>query len=264
MKIEGYITKEVKDFEGVYRISEKGKLYRYRKTLGEWKSIGTQHTNGYITARLSIRTKNKNHSRNTSIHRLVAEAFIDNPEGKEQVDHINENKTDNRVENLRWATPKENIEFYNTRDGRDHHTGLRKRHKTKIKGMISTLRKERAVNLIIEQRIDRLLGVLEEEQMKFSLHVEDEEKRLQVQYDNYRGYRNTTGKKYNSVKDMVKATGKSIVVNGKEFISCGSAAQYIVDNTEGKKKSTISKELRRYLQGKRTSWLMYGEFTIGY
>ena len=62
--------------------------------------------NGYL--RVSLSNEHIKHKR-MLIHRLVAEAFIPNPDKLPQVDHKNEIKTDNNVSNLRWSTPLENL-----------------------------------------------------------------------------------------------------------------------------------------------------------
>jgi hypothetical protein len=80
--------------------------------LGNVKNINTEkilkpslHTDGYKQVTLHVE-KNKIITR--KVHRLVANAFIPNPENKECIDHINGNRIDNRIENLRWATKSEN------------------------------------------------------------------------------------------------------------------------------------------------------------
>lgn len=79
-----------------------GRLFDIEK--GEFRRSHTK-PNGYLEY---IFFHNGEH-KFISVHRLVAETFIPNPDGKPCIDHINTVKTDNRVQNLRWCTQQENI-----------------------------------------------------------------------------------------------------------------------------------------------------------
>ena len=87
-------------YEENYEVSDNGKV-RNRKTKNE---IVQTYINGY--KRVNLWKENKYKSRR--VHRLVAEAFIDNPLNKRTVNHIDGDKTNNNVDNLEWMTHSEN------------------------------------------------------------------------------------------------------------------------------------------------------------
>lgn len=87
----------VKGYEAEYIVSNRGEVWSIRNH----RLLALKRTpTGYLRIALSVEGKR----RDVYVHRLVAEAFIPNLEGKPTVNHINEVKDDNRVENLEWAT----------------------------------------------------------------------------------------------------------------------------------------------------------------
>lgn len=112
------IWKPVPEFEGLYEVSNLGNFKTKGGRPGSWNErllkLHIQH-DGYLRAALSKGNKR----RYFNAHRIVAGVFIPNPENKSHVNHINSVRSDNRVENLEWVTPRENTQ-HAIKSGRFH------------------------------------------------------------------------------------------------------------------------------------------------
>lgn len=97
------MEKEIKDFPG-YTITDDGKVISYKFKKPRIMKTWFQK-DGYENIKLC----KENQTYHFLIHRLVAEAFIPNPDNLSEVNHKNKIRNDNRVENLEWCTRKENL-----------------------------------------------------------------------------------------------------------------------------------------------------------
>ena len=120
------IWKDVKGYEGLYVVSNLGRVKRL--PVGkQWPSKKTHNNirkqalkNGYLCVNLSKQNKVKWFG----VHRLAATAFIPNPNNYPHVNHIDENKTNNRVDNLEWCTQSQN---------KLHGTAIKRQNETRHK-----------------------------------------------------------------------------------------------------------------------------------
>ena len=97
------VWKDVKGFKGVYQISNLGRLKSFKKDA-KGKILSNINKKGDY---FSVILRKGDRVKSTRIHRLVAEAFIPNPDNLTQVHHKDGNKQNNCVENLEWISAKE-------------------------------------------------------------------------------------------------------------------------------------------------------------
>ena len=97
------IWKDIEGYEDLYEVSDEGNVRN--KITGRILKAGKNNI-GYVQVKLCKDGIGKSYR----IHRLVAKAFIPNPDNKPEVDHIDENKLNNSVDNLRWVNHQENID----------------------------------------------------------------------------------------------------------------------------------------------------------
>lgn len=112
MSVENWI--DIKGYEDFYQVSDLGNVRSKDRTVA-CRRLGTKNLKsrplkstvdsvGYCKVTLQDQGRNKV----WKVHRLVAEHFIDKIEGKEVINHIDNDRANNRVNNLEWCTPKEN------------------------------------------------------------------------------------------------------------------------------------------------------------
>jgi len=180
------VRKPIKGYEGYYKVDQFGRVFsddrvihvfdngrEYDKFIPGKQMKQTMHSHGYKTVAL---TKDGN-TKQMYVHRLVAQAFIDNPNNLPFINHKDEDKTNNFADNLEWCTNKYNVNYGKAKERRRKkiigvpHT---EEHKRKISESVKEYYKTHASKNIgrVSEKRKSVIGVWPDgEERKFaSLH----------------------------------------------------------------------------------------------
>ena len=243
-------------------ITEMGDVYSLRKGTPPVQIATTPNKSGYLPLRY---VNIDGITVYTSVHQRVAQSFIDNPNNYEVVDHINENKIDNRAVNLRWTTLKGNTDYYNFKDNREINKlkalnkelreNLRKSKETELKIKVEKEKLEKMYRLLV-LKLDRLTNN--------ALRSIDMYAKRNMPTDKFSSIVEATkGDVFDSVKDMVCSVSKEIKVNGVAYRSIREAAKFIIEQPECTSTlDTVRKEIRKLVKGERGPWMYLKKFYI--
>ena len=123
------VWKDISGYDGRYQVSNFGRVRSYaRERYSEPLILKSIHdSDGYCCVNLCYAEKGIR-GRLTKVHRLVAKAFIDNPNNLPEINHKDEDKTNNRADNLEWCTTRYNLTYGNrlncARGSNNYHSKL--------------------------------------------------------------------------------------------------------------------------------------------
>ena len=116
--------KEIKGYEGKYKISNYGEvvsLPRYKQNHSKLQEVPMKQIKPYINKKngyVYVFLCNGGKYKNVRLHRIVAETFLDNPNNYNQINHIDGNKQNNKVDNLEWCNSSYNVRDMYKRNGK--------------------------------------------------------------------------------------------------------------------------------------------------
>lgn len=231
-------------------------------------TLGSKDRHGYLRVRID--------GKMVGVHRLVAQHFIENPDNLPVVDHINENKACNRVDNLRWITLEDNTSRTNIRDNRALNEAKEVLAKVKEveKGIDDKIAYNEALKETIRLSLEEESHVVE----VFKTKTEEWIKKYEDKIDKllaagevaaHRKYKKTLPalhKKLTKQEEFIASTGKPIKISGKVYRSVRSGADFIYRDQAKlgnvRNLQTIRTELRKIYKGLTSTTLMYGEYKI--
>ena len=224
------IWKDIKEYEGLYQVSNLGNVKSIERAVKDATRERIQHLKSKIIKPTDngkgyqIVSLNRNGRKNKYVHRLVAEAFLDNPKNKKEVNHKDFNKKNNCVDNLEWVSQKENKIHYRKNDiSLEHLIKRTQRNREKYE-----LRLSRYRGIIIQmynkgsniEEINKKTGISQSKITQILKENNIQIRKAKLFKNNLiiqKDKNNKVVKKYDNYKDIVKFIQNNTLTKAKEI-----------------------------------------------